>query len=124
GVTLNFTKAGTTVRHAKRPVTACELAEAKGPKRFRSDPFSVVDIHQPGEAPVSDLGPASAFPGRLGRRLGCRLGRRLVGFLDGRLVIPAVAAESLVEAVVAERTGGCDFVIAAPAEGRATPGRE
>jgi membrane-bound inhibitor of C-type lysozyme len=26
GVTLKITKAGTTVRHAKRPVTACELA--------------------------------------------------------------------------------------------------
>ena len=25
GVTLNITKAGTTVKHAKRPVTACEL---------------------------------------------------------------------------------------------------
>jgi membrane-bound inhibitor of C-type lysozyme len=26
GVTLKITKAGTTVRHAKRPVAACELA--------------------------------------------------------------------------------------------------
>jgi membrane-bound inhibitor of C-type lysozyme len=26
GVTLKITKAGTTVRHARRPVTACELA--------------------------------------------------------------------------------------------------
>ena len=26
GVTLKITKAGTTVKHAKRPVTACELA--------------------------------------------------------------------------------------------------
>jgi hypothetical protein len=25
GVTLKITKAGTTVNHAKRPVTACEL---------------------------------------------------------------------------------------------------
>jgi membrane-bound inhibitor of C-type lysozyme len=26
GVTLKITKAGTTVRHARRPITACELA--------------------------------------------------------------------------------------------------
>lgn len=26
GVTLKFTKAGTTVKHAKRPTTACELS--------------------------------------------------------------------------------------------------
>jgi membrane-bound inhibitor of C-type lysozyme len=25
GITLNITKAGTTLKHAKRPVTACEL---------------------------------------------------------------------------------------------------
>src|SRR2546421_3778550 len=56
---------------------------------------------------------ASAFPQRLG-----------LSFLNGRLVIPALAAGSLVEAVVAERARRLDLVVATSAEGRATPGRE
>ena len=48
GVTLTISKAGTTLKHARRPVTACEIDIEKGPKRFRFDPFSV-----PGIAPAN-----------------------------------------------------------------------
>ena len=46
GVTLKITKAGTTVKHAKRPVTACELTEKRAETFSFRPSFTHLISHQ------------------------------------------------------------------------------
>jgi len=82
----------------------------KGPKRFRFDPFSFGSTRLRG-VPSSLGAVASALPRRL-------------GFIDSFLMIPAAAADGLIDRQRSLLSGGFGFAVVTAAESRAAPGRE
>ena len=105
-------RAGTTLRHANRPTTACELILKKGPKRFRFDPLTALEIApKTSDALASNVLAASVLTHRF-------------GLLDRRIVIPGAANGDFAHARRSKLGRRLGLALATCADARATSGRE